>query len=202
MPEVFSQDGTRIAFERVGEGPPLVLVVGAFNDRSKGAPLAAALAGQRTVLTYDRRGRGDSGDTAPYAVEREVEDLDALIAEAGGGAVVFGYSSGACLALRAAARRGGHLEAGAVRPAVRRHRPAARRPVDHAAALAALIAAGHRGAAVEYFQTELVGLPAEVVARLRQAPFRPALEAMAPTLVYEATLLGDRTVPAWTWPAP
>jgi pimeloyl-ACP methyl ester carboxylesterase len=196
MPEVISQDGTRIAFERVGEGPPLVLVVGAFNDRSKGAPLAAALAGRHTVFTYDRRGRGDSGDTAPYAVEREVEDLDALIAAAGGAAAVFGYSSGACLALRAAAG-GADISRLALYdpPYVATGQPP-RPPVDHAAALAALIAAGHRGAAVEYFQTELVGLPAEVVVRLREAPFRPALEAMAPTLVYEATLLGDRTVPA------
>jgi pimeloyl-ACP methyl ester carboxylesterase len=100
---VTSKDGTRIAFDRSGEGPALILVVGAFNDRATGAPLARSLAPHFTVFNYDRRGRGESGDTAPYAVEREIEDLDALTAEAGGSAGVFGYSSGAILALRAAA---------------------------------------------------------------------------------------------------
>src|ERR1041385_2827660 len=104
MSTVFSEDGTAIAFERFGEGPPLILVVGAFNDRSTGAPLAARLAAHHTVFTYDRRGRGDSGDTAPYAVDREVDDLAVVIAETGGAAAVFGYSSGAILALHAAAR--------------------------------------------------------------------------------------------------
>ncbi len=104
MNETVSADGTTIAFDRTGDGPPVILVVGAFNDRSTGAPLAEALEGQLTVYNYDRRGRGASGDTQPYAIEREVEDLDALIHEAGGAASVFGYSSGANLALEAAAR--------------------------------------------------------------------------------------------------
>jgi pimeloyl-ACP methyl ester carboxylesterase len=95
--KVRSKDGTAIAFDRVGEGPPIILVVGAFNDRATGAPLAAALQDHFTVITYDRRGRGDSGDTPPYAVEREVEDIEALVEEAGGSASVFGYSSGAVL---------------------------------------------------------------------------------------------------------
>src|SRR5438128_12457616 len=103
MGTVTSKDGTRIAFDRSGEGPAIILVVGAFNDRSTGAPLARYLERQFSVFNYDRRGRGASGDTAPYAIEREIEDLDALIAQAGGLAYVFGYSSGAILALRAAA---------------------------------------------------------------------------------------------------
>src|SRR5438270_3906550 len=99
MPHILSsQDGTRIAFDQVGSGCPLILVVGAFNERSTGAPLAESLASDFSVFTYDRRGRGDSGDTLPYAVEREIEDLAALIAQAGGSAAVFGYSSGAVLA--------------------------------------------------------------------------------------------------------
>jgi pimeloyl-ACP methyl ester carboxylesterase len=102
--QVTSRDGTRIAYERTGDGLPVVLVLGAFNDRATGAPLAEHLAADFTVFTYDRRGRGDSGDTAPYAVEREVEDLAALIDAAGGTAAVFGFSSGAVLALRAAAQ--------------------------------------------------------------------------------------------------
>src|SRR5258706_174575 len=137
MKTVVSPDGTKIAFDQTGAGPPVILVVGAFNDRATGAPLAKALASRFTVLNYDRRGRGASGDTQPYAVEREVEDLDALISEVGGSARVFGYSSGGNLALEAAARepilhghrgqgaresppRGPHSSSGR---AVARHRP-------------------------------------------------------------------------------
>ncbi len=104
MSETVSNDGTKIAFDRTGDGPPVILVVGAFNDRATGAPLARALEGRLSVLNYDRRGRGASGDTQPYAVERELEDLHALIQEAGGEASVFGYSSGANLALEGAIR--------------------------------------------------------------------------------------------------
>src|SRR6266487_6888404 len=103
MRKVISKDGTQIAYDQSGEGLPIILVVGAFNDHSSGAPLAAQLSEHFSVFNYDRRGRGESGDTAPYAIEREIEDLDALIAQAGGKACVFGYSSGAILALRAAA---------------------------------------------------------------------------------------------------
>jgi pimeloyl-ACP methyl ester carboxylesterase len=101
---VISEDGTPIAFDQSGEGPPIILVVGAFNERSTGAPLAAQLSKRFTVFNYDRRGRGASWYTVPYATLREIEDLDALITEAGGQAAVFGYSSGAILALMAAAR--------------------------------------------------------------------------------------------------
>ncbi len=98
-----SNDGTAIAFEQSGDGPPVILVGSAFNDRSGTAPLAAALAARLTVFNDDRRGRGDSGDTAAYSVAREIQDLDALIAQAGGSSAVFGHSSGATLALHAAA---------------------------------------------------------------------------------------------------
>jgi pimeloyl-ACP methyl ester carboxylesterase len=104
MNTVTSGDGTTIAFDRSGEGPPLVLVGGALSDRLAAGSLTEALAPRFTVIAYDRRGRGDSGDTAPYAVEREIEDLEALVAEAGGSAFVFGHSSGAALALEASAR--------------------------------------------------------------------------------------------------
>ena len=102
---VVSRDGTAIAYDRMGQGPPVVLVLGALCSRTlgPGVKLAPLLAAHFTVFTYDRRGRGDSGDCAPYAVEREVEDLEALIREAGGSACVYGHSSGAVLALRAAA---------------------------------------------------------------------------------------------------
>jgi pimeloyl-ACP methyl ester carboxylesterase len=98
-----SADRTALAFDRYGDGPPVIMTVGAFNTRAATEPLARALAEQFTVLNYDRRGRGDSGDTAPYAVDREIEDLAALIDAADGSASVFGYSSGATLALKAAA---------------------------------------------------------------------------------------------------
>jgi pimeloyl-ACP methyl ester carboxylesterase len=99
-----SRDGTQIAFERLGRGEPLIMVCGALQGRATYRPLAEDLSRHLTVFNYDRRGRGDSGDTAPYAVEREVEDLGALIAEAGGSASVYGHSSGAALVLHAAAR--------------------------------------------------------------------------------------------------
>jgi pimeloyl-ACP methyl ester carboxylesterase len=181
---VTSKDGTRIAFDRSGEGPALILVVGAFNDRATGAPLARSLAPHFTVFNYDRRGRGESGDTAPYAVEREIEDLDALTAEAGGSAGVFGYSSGAILALRAAA----HGRA-IPRLAFYEPPPTGAKAGQLAPRLTELIAAGRRGEAVELFQAEGIGIPAAVVAQMRTAPFRPALEQMAPTLAYESTIL-------------
>ena len=102
MDTVASADGTTIAFDRFGDGPPVITAAGAFNTRSTTDPLARALAPRFTAVNYDRRGRGDSGDTAPYAVEREIDDIAALIAQAGGSAAVFGHSSGATLALKAA----------------------------------------------------------------------------------------------------
>jgi pimeloyl-ACP methyl ester carboxylesterase len=183
-----SADGTRIAYELAGAGDPVVFVTGAFNDRTTCAPLAAELRDRFTVITYDRRGRGDSADTLPYSVERELDDLDALIAVAGGSANVFGFSSGAVLALLAAARGSAinrlALYEAPIRPG---WAPASQELVDR---LAALIAAGRRGDAVALFQTDGIGLPAETVAELRGAPFWPALEAMAHTAVYDATITG------------
>ena len=185
MRTVTSKDGTRIAFEQSGEGPSVILVVGAFNDRSTGEPLARFLEPHFTVFNYDRRGRGDSGDTSPYAIEREIEDLGALIAQAGGSARVFGYSSGAILSLRAAAHGLAISQLAFYEPA-----PAGGKPGTLAPQLSKLIAVGRRGDAVELFQTEAVGIPPQVVAQLRHAPFRPALEKIAHTLVYESTILG------------
>ena len=185
-----SKDGTTIAFDKSGKGPTLILVVGAFNDRSTGAPLTQFLEQHFTVFNYDRRGRGDSTDMQPYAVEREIEDLEALIKEAGGSAFVFDYSSGAVLALRSAAH-------GLAIPklVLFESPPTGPRAGNLAARLAGLIAAGRRGDATELFQTEGVGIPVEVVVGMRNAPFRPALEKMAHTLVYEMTILSDATMP-------
>jgi pimeloyl-ACP methyl ester carboxylesterase len=184
MNKVISKDGTTIAFDRSGEGPAVILVVGAFNDRATGAPLARFLERHFTVFNYDRRGRGESGDTPPYAIEREIEDLDALIAQAGGSACVFGYSSGATLALRAAAHGLAISQLALYDPP-----PTGAKAGDLAPQLTEFIAAGRRGDAVELFQTEAVGIPAAVVAQMRNAPFRPALEKMAHTLVYESAIL-------------
>jgi pimeloyl-ACP methyl ester carboxylesterase len=186
MGTVTSRDGTRIAFDQSGEGPALILVVGAFNDRATGASLAQSLEPRFTVFNYDRRGRGESGDTAPYALEREIEDLEALITQAGGSACVFGYSSGAILALRAAAHGLALSQLALYDPP-----PTGAKAGELAPQLTELIAAGRRGDAVELFQTEAVGIPAAVGAQMRHAPFRPALEKMAHTLVYESTILGS-----------
>ena len=190
-----SADGTTLAFEVSGEGPPIIFVGGAFNTRSTTAPLAAALRDRFTTLNLDRRGRGKSGDTPPYAVEREMDDLDAMIRAAGGSAAVFGYSSGATLALKAAAR------GGAVTKLVVYDAPFAvaeghpRLPTGLPDELDRLIAAGRRGDAVELYQRVAVGIPEEGIRRMRQAPFRPALEAIAHTLSYDARIVGDLTLP-------
>jgi pimeloyl-ACP methyl ester carboxylesterase len=194
--KVRSEDGTPIAFERVGQGPPLIFVVGAFNGRTKAAPLAEALKDRFAVFTYDRRGRGDSGDdTRPYAVKREIEDLGALLEEAGGEASVFGYSSGAILSLRAAARGLPIGRLALYEPPLTAEGVLVPDAEDLARRIGALVEEGKRGDAVALYQTEALGLPAEVVSGLRQDPFWPALEAMAHTTVYETEIVGDGSVP-------
>lgn len=192
---VASADGTVLTFDRDGDGPPLVLVGGAFNTRAATAPLAASLRDRCTTLNLDRRGRGDSGDTAPYAVDRELDDLDAVIAAAGGTAAAFGYSSGATLVLRAAARGSAltrlvlydaPLAVGDDPPLL---------PRGLADELAEMVRDGRRGDAVERYQRAAVGLPEALVARLRHAPSRPALEAIAHTLSYDARVVGDVPLP-------
>jgi len=191
MEKVTSADGTPIAFDRFGEGPPVIVVGGATCARGMTHPLAEALGHHATVFNYDRRGRGESGDTAPYAVEREIEDLDALIAEAGGTASVYGHSSGAVLVLHAAAQG---------RPMTRLvlHEPPfvpdgeeeRRTSREYAERLTALLAEGRRGDAVELFMT-LVGLPPEAIAGMHHSPMWPGLEAVAPTLAYDSEIMGN-----------
>jgi pimeloyl-ACP methyl ester carboxylesterase len=208
MKTVTSKDGTTIAFDRSGEGPAIVLVGGAFQHRAidpSTARLAELLAPNFTVYHYDRRGRGESGDTAPYAVEREIEDIDALIQDAGGSASVFGISSGAVLALRAAAAGLAITKLALYEPPfiVDDSRPPV--PKDYTQRLAGLLAEGRRGDAVELFMTEAVGMPAEAVAPMRGAPFWPAFESVAHTLPYEAAIMGDtlsgQALPAGRWEA-
>jgi pimeloyl-ACP methyl ester carboxylesterase len=188
-----STDGTTIAFDRVGEGPALVLVDGALCDRSSGpnGALAEQLADRFTVFTYDRRGRGESSDTAPYAVEREIEDLDAMIAITGGRAFVYGISSGAALSLEAAARgvaiaKLALFEAPFVVDDSRRPMPE-----DFEAHLDELISLERRGEAVHYFMTKGVGLPAAMVWAMRLMPSWRRLKKVAHTLPYDAAILGE-----------
>ena len=148
MDTVASADGTMIAFDRYGDGSPVIMTVGAFNTRSQTEPLARALAPRFTALNYDRRGRGDSGDTAPYSVEREIDDIAALIVAAGGSASVFGHSSGATLALKAAASSLPITHLVLYEPPFNTDETYPALPADFARELAELVSAGRRGDAV------------------------------------------------------
>ena len=146
------------------------------------------------MLNYDRRGRGDSGDTQPYSVDREIDDIAALIAAGRRLRAVFGYSSGATLALKAAAPLP-VTKLVLYEPPFNTDDSYPALPADFAGQLAELVSAGRRGDAVELYQTTAVGIPA-VVVPMRHAPFRPAMEAIAHTLAYEAAIVGDRSLPA------
>ena len=192
MDTVRSKDGTTIAFDRSGEGPALILVAGATATRLVEVSVAKHLAPYFTVFAYDRRGRGDSGDTLPYAIEREVEDIDALITEAGGSAFVFGHSSGAALALEAARVLSNRITKLALYEPpfiVDGSRPPV--PANYLSHLTDLIASDRRGDAVEYFLIAAVGVPAEDVLNMRNAPMWGSLEAVAHTIVYDGTIMGD-----------
>jgi pimeloyl-ACP methyl ester carboxylesterase len=203
---VRSHDGTRIAIDRVGAGPAVVLVDGALCHRKMGpmGPLATALAPHFTVYTYDRRGRGESSQTEPYAIEREVEDLHAVITAAGGSALVCGISSGAVLALEAAQRgvpmrRLALYEAPFIVDDTRTPLPA-----DYLARLTDMIARDRRGEAVKYFMAA-VQVPKVFVWLMSVLPSWKGLKATAPTLVHDLTLLDGlqrgRPLPAQRWSA-
>lgn len=208
MNTVVSSDGTTIAFDQVGQGPALILVDGALCDRASGpnGPLAAVLAEHFTVLTYDRRGRGDSGDTAPYSVEREIEDLEAVLKEAGGTAYLYGISSGGVLALEAATRGLGIRKLAVYEAPFVVDDTRAPMPPDLAQQFTDLVSANRRGAAVRLFMTEGVGLAAVFVAVMRVLPAWSRLKALAHTLAYDMAVLGDDTgtggpLPAKRWAA-
>lgn len=189
MEKVQSTDGTEIAFERTGQGPALVLVVGAFCDRSSKKSLAAGLAAWFEVYEYDRRGRGDSSETGPYAIEREVEDLAAVIAAANGSAFVFGDSSGGALALEAAARSVPLRAVAVYEP------PYVPGPSSAVAdELDSLVAAGRPGTATERFLT-LMGTPPQVLDQMKAGPYWAHMEAFAPSLSREVRLCNDGAVP-------
>jgi pimeloyl-ACP methyl ester carboxylesterase len=196
MRTVASRDGTMIAYEVLGSGPPVILVNGALAGREAGAELAGLLARHATVYRYDRRGRGDSGDSRPHALVREVEDIAALVAQAGGVADLVGFSSGAALALEAASALGTKIRRLAIYEA----------PYDEAAGAADkwktyrteqadLLAAGRRSDAVVH-HLRFVGMPDAALAEMRSSPAWEGMVAMAPALPYDAAALGDdRSVP-------
>jgi pimeloyl-ACP methyl ester carboxylesterase len=197
MSEVRSADGTPIGFERRGTGPALVIVDGAFCSRAFGPSpkLAPLLAAHFTVYTYDRRGRGESGDTQPYATAREVEDLAAIVRAAGGTASLLGLSSGGALALEAAASGVPVENVIAYEPPYVDNSGQNGGELHHAA-LTRLVASGDRGGAIKYFMKDMVGAPAPVVVLMRMMPWVwRKLAAAAHTLPYDAALMTDFRVP-------
>jgi pimeloyl-ACP methyl ester carboxylesterase len=195
--EVRSKDGTPIAFERTGTGPAIVIVDGALCSRRFGpsGKLARALAPAFTVYRYDRRGRGDSGDARPYAPARELDDIGALVREAGGSAALLGLSSGGALALLAAS------EVAGVRKVVAYEPPyvddAGGRGGDrYEASLRRFVDEGDRAGAVKYFMKDMVGVPAPFVVLMQLMPWVwPKLKAVAHTLPYDAAVMTDFRIP-------
>jgi pimeloyl-ACP methyl ester carboxylesterase len=195
-----SADGTVIAYDRAGDGPPLIIVLGAFCDRKTFVP-PASLTGRFTVCTYDRRGRGDSGDIQPYSPAREIEDLGAVIeavsgpaGSAGAGAFVFGHSSGAALALRAAAH--GVPMAAVVAYEAPFIIPGTREVAeDPAGRITALVSAGRRADAVRYWMTDVIRVPAGMIPAMENSPAWAGLQALAHTLPYDIALTGDQGIP-------
>jgi pimeloyl-ACP methyl ester carboxylesterase len=195
MDTTTSADGTVIAYQRAGDGPPLVVTVGAFCDRRTFTP-PATLTSRFTVCTYDRRGRGDSGDTPPYSPGLEVADLAAVIEAVAGssGAFVYGHSSGAALALRAAGHGGpvtavAAYEAPYVIPGTREL------AVDPAGRIEAMVAAGNRADAVRFWMTDVTAAPPGILAMMENSPMWPGLQALAHTLPYDLALGGDQGIP-------
>lgn len=189
MEKVVSRDGAEIAYDRLGVGPALVLVAGAMATRADAAASAKSLAPYFTVFAYDRRGRGASGDRLPYALEREIEDLQAVIAAAGGSAFVFGHSSGAILALEATRLIAPSITKLALyEPPFIVNDGTPPLPDDYVTRLQELAAAGRRGDTVKYWMTTVIGVPDAAQAAMQSQPMWQSFEAVAPTLVYDATI--------------
>jgi pimeloyl-ACP methyl ester carboxylesterase len=187
-----STDGTNIAYDRTGEGPVLILVGGAFSDRHGAATLVPFLAGKFSVVTVDRRGRGDSTDTPPYAPAREVEDIRALIDAVGGSTFVHGHSSGAILALEAAAAGAPITRLSIYEPPYFTDRTGGEESSATARKIQEALDAGDRDTAVETF-IRATGAPFDPA--MKQSPWWPNMVAVAHTLPYDLALVGDSTVP-------
>lgn len=194
MDKTLSRDGTSIAYRRRGEGPPVILVSGALGTAATEEPLARLLAPRFHVVTYDRRGRGASGDRSPYAVERETEDLAALAEVTGGRPSVFGIGAGGALALEAQAA-GLPVDLLAVyQPPYTPGADGLRFKAGCTARLHGLLSAGDRDGAVELFLSR-TGVAADMIARMRRAPLWRTLVSVAHTLAYDDAVLGDGSVP-------
>jgi pimeloyl-ACP methyl ester carboxylesterase len=194
METTTSADGTSIAYQRSGSGPALVLVVGAFCDRGSTAGLAPLLAADYTVIEYDRRGRGSSGDAGEYAIEREVEDLAALIAAAGGSAAAYGHSSGGCLALEAAAAGLPITGLAVYEPPYTADAEGDGGSEELLRRVRERVTAGDLdGAAVQFLSAS--GMPAQVLDGIRQSPGWPRMRELAPALVYDLALTSGGVVP-------
>ncbi|MFF2962903.1 alpha/beta fold hydrolase [Streptomyces sp. NPDC057963] len=195
MDKILSRDGTLIAYRRRGDGPPVILVGGALSTAATEAPLASLLAPDFHVVTYDRRGRGSSGGSGPYAVEREIDDLATLVGAVGGRASVFGVETGGALALEAQAA-GLPVDLLAVYEPPYTPGPSGLQfKACCTARLHRMLSAGDRGGAVELFLS-VTGVPADMIARMRRAPLWGGLVSMAHTLAHDDALLGDGSVPA------
>jgi pimeloyl-ACP methyl ester carboxylesterase len=201
MDRVTSKDGTSIAYDLDGSGAAVILVGGGLVDPATGragrwenAPLAAELAAHFTVYNYDRRGRADSGDTQPYALERELEDLQALIAKAGGSAHLYGVSSGGTLALAAAAAGLAVDRLGVYEVPCSTADDWLQRWRAYVEQLGVVLAEGRRGDAIELFM-RVAGASEQDIAGARRSPMWPGLEAVAHTLAYDAACMGDGRPP-------
>jgi pimeloyl-ACP methyl ester carboxylesterase len=196
MSFVTSRDGTRIGYDRIGSGPAIIVIGGGPVDRTAESPLATLLAEQFTVYTYDRRGRGDTADTEPYSVDREFDDLQALITEAGGSAMMYGTSGGGMIAVQAAARglavtKLALWEVPYILPGTREPVPADYRERQHA-----LRADGRFGDMLELFMLKAALMPAEFVAGMKAAPFWDTMAAGASCLAYDADVAADFALPS------
>jgi pimeloyl-ACP methyl ester carboxylesterase len=206
MSTVISEDGTKIVYDRLGSGRALILTVGALGHRSFPLQqrLAELLSAHFTVFNYDRRGRGDSGDTQPYAVDREIEDIEALIVAAGGSAYLYGVSSGAILALEAAERLSDKIPKLALyEPPLILDGSRPPLPQDYVEQLNAAITSGRRDQALEIFMTQALMIPAEYLAPMKSSPMWNDFLAVAHTLAYDGIVsrevMAGKPLPPGKW---
>jgi pimeloyl-ACP methyl ester carboxylesterase len=196
--KILSQDQTEVAYDKQGVGPTVILIDGALSFRLFGPmpELAKLLSTHFAVVTYDRRGRGESGDNQPYALEREIEDIQALIDNSGGSSFLYGISSGSCLALEATLKLGEKVKKLAMyEPPYRDDGDSRAEWGEYNRQLNEFLSKGRRGDAVALFMT-FVGTPADQIEAMRKTPMWSMLEAVAPTLAYDAAASGkDRFIP-------
>lgn len=204
MTKVRSKDGTEIAFERSGAGPALILVGGALSDRSGATALSPLLAGHFTVYAFDRRGRGDSGDTRPYSPEREVDDIAAVLDGGDGRSFIYGHSSGSALALDAVEKLRCFERLAVYEPPFIIDSAGDQPSTDYMGRISELVQNGDRGVAVAFFLSVAVGIPGPVLEQIKRSSAWPRMESLAHTLPYEGALMGStqtgQPLPRDRWP--